>query len=376
MRIGIDIKCLRTNKSGIGKYLQGLLDVLQKIDFENEYFLFSPTAIDYKISNPNFKLVIDSFSLKIPGILWQQFRLPFVSKKYRLNYFWGPEQTIPLWGMGKTKTILTLHDFVYRRYPETMRTSVRLINKFIGEKSIEKANLIFANSNFTKKELEFFHEPIQKQIIQVVPCGIPAGENNSSCEIDYSKREFQMLFAGSMEPRKNLSNLIYALEILQKKGINIPLVMTGQGGWKNKAFKEQLEKSPVKDNVRHLGYVSEPELHELYEKSLAVVFPSLYEGFGMPIIEALSKGTPVLTSKDSVMNEIAGDFAFYFDPKSPESIALALQHFIENQELYFKEMNSKLKERNLWLSSYTWENSAKKFLEILSNYNESPKDCP
>lgn len=360
MRIGIDIKCLRYNNSGIGRYLSALLDCLQEIDRENEYYLFAPRPIDYPINNPRFKTVFNPgnfIQAKLPGILWQQLVLPRLLQENRIDVFWGPEQTLPLKD-APYKKVLTIHDFVYRRYPETMRKSVRWINTHIGEWSIAKAQKLAVNSDFTKEELLHFFPDLSHEKIAVVPCGISRKETREKKE-----RKRQLLFVGSLEPRKNLKNLVKALEILAQEGIRIPLIMTGPTGWKNSQEILLLKDSPVAKDIQHLGFVDDKKLDELYATSTAVIFPSFYEGFGLPILEALQWGTPVLTSKGSVMESIARDCGIYFDPEDPQSIADTLRVFLST-ETPWKYLEGKEQERQDTLNLYRWEKSAQQLIRI------------
>ena len=367
MRIGIDIKCLRYNNSGIGRYLISLLDALQEIDYENEYFLFSPHAIDYPITNKNFKLCPYSgkfaFQKKIPGILWQQLTLPRLLKQYQIDVFWGPEQTLPL-GKASCKKVLTVHDFVYKRYPETMRKSVRWINNHIGESSIKEADVVAVNSDFTKSELLHYHPNIEHGKIAVVPCGI----NCVVTPLCANPQRKGLLFVGSLEPRKNFGNLVKALEILDKKGIQVTLTMTGPKGWKNSSENSLLQNSPVAKNIQHLGFVSDDDLKNLYAKSAAVIFPSVYEGFGLPVLEALNYKTPVLTTKGSVMEEIAGDCGIYFDAQNPESIAQTIEAFLNGPQDF---LNDKEDKRKAILEKYQWKNSAKQLVQIFEQLGRS-----
>ena len=367
MRIGIDIKCLRYNNSGIGRYLISLLDALQEIDYENEYFLFSPHAIDYPIKNKNFKLCPYSgkfaFQKKIPGILWQQLTLPRLLKQYQIDVFWGPEQTLPL-GKASCKKVLTVHDFVYKRYPETMRKSVRWINNHIGESSIKEADVVAVNSDFTKSELLHYHPNIEHGKIAVVPCGI----NCVVTPLCANPQRKGLLFVGSLEPRKNFGNLVKALEILDKKGIQVTLTMTGPKGWKNSSENSLLQNSPVAKNIQHLGFVSDDDLKNLYAKSAAVIFPSVYEGFGLPVLEALNYKTPVLTTKGSVMEEIAGDCGIYFDAQNPESIAQTIEAFLNGPQDF---LNDKEDKRKAILEKYQWKNSAKQLVQIFEQLGRS-----
>lgn len=363
MRIGIDIKCLRTNNSGIGRYTRNLLDALQQVDAANEYILFSPSPVDYSITNPKWKFVIRP--TKLPGILWQQWILPGELQREKVDVIWGPEQTLPVGNLQSTVSVLTVHDFVYRRFPETMRKSVLWITRSFGHWSIQKANAIVPVSEFTKGELFHFYPNIDKDKVEVVSCGVNVHEHNESTQA----RKEQLLFVGSLEPRKNLTTLIKALEILKEQDIAIPLVLTGPKGWKNKNFKDLISDSSVAENVCHKGFVSDEELRRLYSESAAVIFPSLYEGFGLPVLEALASRTPVLTSRGTVMESILGECGTYFDPSSPQSMAEAIKNFLnahQGQDNSPAVMNPENFEnrRQAILSQYTWENSARKLIKV------------
>lgn len=357
MRIGIDIKCLRTNNSGIGRYTRNLMNALQKVDSSNEYVLFSPSPVDYQITNPKWRAVV--VSSKLPGILWQQLVLPKALKREKIDVVWGPEQTIPVCGLGhcsnhaKISSVLTIHDFVYKRFPETMQKSVLWITRIFGSKSIKSASAIVPVSEFTKSELFHFYPDLNKDKVDVVSCAV----NSAAAGIAPSRKK-QLLFVGSLEPRKNLPNLIHALEILQKKGVVVPLILTGPKGWKNKTFKDLIASTNVAENICHKGYVSDEELRTLYKESSAVVFPSVYEGFGLPALEALSFGTPVLTSKGTVMASALGDCGLYFDAADPQSMAQVIEKFW-NAGYEVPESS-----RRTLLARYTWENSASKLIEV------------
>lgn len=360
MRIGIDVKALRSQKAGIARYIIGLLQALQEIDSENEYVLFSPQSIDLTIKNPRWKMVICPGIIRLPGILWQQLILPFAVKKENLDLFWGPEQTLFLCPIPGVKKILTIHDFVYKRYPQTMQKSVLCIQHFFGNLSLFLANRIICVSDFTTKELIHFFPRIPQSKIGIASCGYLDDKTSPSIQ-----REPFLLFVGSIEPRKNLIRLIKALEILHQRKIDIPLYLTGPSGWKNLELKTLLALSPIQKNVTHLGFVSNEKLKELYLQCKALIFPSMYEGFGIPILEALALKTPILTSKNSVMEEIAGPCANYFDSSSEKSIAKAIESFWFSKSLTtftIEQEEARLK----ILGRYTWNNAASAMLTHFS----------
>lgn len=359
MRIGIDIKCLRYNNAGIGRYLRSMLGALQEIDSENEYFLFTPSASSFKPSKQNFKVIVCKSKIRQPGILWQQNTLPSFIRKNNIDVFWGPEQTIPSARLGKTAKVLTVHDFVYKRYPETMVKSVLWINKFFGRKSIKTADIICPVSKFTQRELVHFFPKVNPEKIRIVCCGV---DSHMAAKQNF-QRGTNLLFVGSLEPRKNLGNLLQALEILHGEGIDIPLTITGPSGWKNTNIHKKLEKTSIANNVQYLGFVTEQTLNELYDTCAAVIFPSVYEGFGLPVLEALSHGTPVLTTQGSVMEEVAGSFANYFDASSPTSIANAIKAFYSEIALRYKDMETRNFKLQELVNQFSWKNSAQKLLD-------------
>ena len=362
MRIGIDIKCLRYNNAGIGRYLRCILDALQRIDNRNEYLLFAPSNTPFEPTAPNFKVKVCKSDIKLPGILWQQSTLPGIIRENDLDIFWGPEQTLPVGNTGKTIRVLTVHDLVYKRYPETMVKSVLWVNKIFGNKSIDVADAIFSDSEFTKNEILHFFPEIDKEKIHVVHCGAAATLVQPTGR---KPRQGRLLFVGSLEPRKNLPALVRALEILHADGLDIPLSITGPKGWKNQTIFGILEKSPVAGNITHLGFVSEEELRELYDTCAALVFPSFYEGFGLPVIEALAHRMPVLTTKGSVMEEVAGKFATYFDAGDPQSIANAIRDFWNRRESAEQELLQEESGLEELLHHFSWENTATKLLGYL-----------
>lgn len=363
MRIGIDIKCLRYNNAGIGRYLRCILDALQKIDSQNEYLLFAPTEAPFEPTAPNFKVKVCKSEIKLPGILWQQSTLPGIIRENALDIFWGPEQTLPVGNTGKTIRVLTVHDLVYKRFPETMAKSVLWVNKIFGNKSIEVADAICPVSKFTQNEIAHFYPEINKDKMHLVCCGTETG----TTEPKPQRRGENLLFVGSLEPRKNLPTLIRALEILHDEGIDIPLTMTGPKGWRNKSIHDILSKTPIANNITHLGYVDDSTLGELYDTCAAVVFPSLYEGFGLPAIEALAHRAPLLTTKGSSMEEITGEFAIYFDANDPTSIADAIRSFYSNREAAEQKLRQESAKLNELLARYSWENSARALLRLFES---------
>lgn len=360
MKIAVDVRALKDN-SGVTRHLKTFLDKLQLLDQENEYFLLSNRKITYTISNPKWKLVSDySF---VPGTMWIQLFLPFQLKKLKIDLFWAACQICPIVNL-KCKVILSVYDLVYKHYSKTMRHSVRIISQLLIPLSMKKADTVIVSSDFIKKDiLETYKGQIAKEKIVVIPCGSP--EWVVTEEMRNLPKENYLLFVGNLEPRKNLVNLLSAIEILYNKGVVIPLHIVGPSGWKNSKIMEKLLNSPINNQVSLTGYLSEADLITEYIKCKAVMFPSIYEGFGLPILEALYLDKPVITSKGSSMEEIAQDCAIYVDPKDVNCIASEMMKLFSDNP----QPIPSLQHTKSIVNSFSWKKSAYKMMNIFRDHS-------
>ena len=363
MRIGIDIKAFKNGTTGIARYVRSILDRLQELDRENEYFLFSCAPSDYVIVNSRWKKVITSW--RLPGIVWQQTVLPRQLRKYAIDLLWAPEQMCPIFLSGTIKVISTVYDLVFLRYPQTCVWSNRLIQKYLFPWAIRRSDVLSPISDYIVREMEHAYAGLLPgKKMRPVYCGGP--EWHPPQGGGESKRENFLFFAGNLEPRKNLGRLIKALEILRRKhGLTIPLHLAGPAGWKNRSFHALIESSIIREDIMFLGYLSEQDLKREYLACKALIYPSLYEGFGLPVLEALALDCVVLTSEGTVMQEVARNSAMYFDPKNPESIAAAIKH------LYDPDFDRRkcLGDTTEILRKFSWDNAARTLLLIMDEIN-------
>jgi alpha-1,3-rhamnosyl/mannosyltransferase len=198
---------------------------------------------------------------------------------------------------------------------------------------------------------------------------IPNGKPNWTIPPDYlrDKRESFLLLVGSIEPRKNILGFLSALRLLyESTGILPPVKITGPTGWKNHSIFSILQKPPYNDMVTFCGFVSDEELKRLYLTCKAVIYPSLYEGFGLPVLEALSMDCLLLTSAGTVMEEIAEKAAVYFDPQDPTDIARQIASVWENKI----DCAAILQHRQLVLARYDWALTAKKLMQLFTSVVE------
>jgi glycosyltransferase involved in cell wall biosynthesis len=360
MRIGIDIKAFKNGSTGIARYLRSLMDELQIVDRDNDYFLFTCAPSTYKIVNPKWQIIVTPW--KLPGILWQQLILPKLLVRYKINTLWAPEQICPIYCSKAIKIITTVHDLTFIRFPETSQVSNRWIQRVLFPQTINRSSIIIPVSVFIRREIEqTYLRKFKNKQIEPVFNGSPNWMVPQNYSID--KRQNHLFFPGNLEPRKNLPRLIKSLELLHEKhGLSVPLHLAGPAGWKNNTLFSLIENSPIKHLVTHLGYLSEEALQKEYLECKALVYPSLYEGFGLPVLEALALDCPVLTSKNTVMEEIAGDAALYFDPTNHESISETIKALYSAS---FKRM-SILRHRDEICARYSWKREAKKLLSLIS----------
>jgi glycosyltransferase involved in cell wall biosynthesis len=354
MNIGIDIKAFKNGSTGISRCVRSILDELQQIDSVNNYYLFECRESNYSPINPNWKKITQRS--KLPGTVWQQLCLPRLIKKHKIDIFWAPEQICPVFRMPPSiKIVTTIHDFTYLRYPETCEMSVLLVGRTLMGLTVKKSSALLPVSDYIKNELTAFYPRLKStsKIIRAVHNGV----NDWDTNVPSVKRNNFLFFPGNLEPRKNLSRLIKALEIVNASGFELDLHICGPKGWKNSSFYKLVELSPIKNQIKHLGFLSEEELINQYMVCLAVVFPSFYEGFGLPVIEALRLNTPVLTSRGTVMEEVAGESATYFDSYDVNSIAETIMTFMKTGGPPINREK---------LNRYTWRRSAESLLEVFN----------
>lgn len=266
------------------------------------------------------------------------------------------------------KKVVTVHDMVYKAFPETVRGRTRFMLETGLKKSMKRADIIVTDSEFSKREIiKYFPEHSGK--IRVVPCGVDCRRFRPCANpetIEKVKKSLEIegnyfLYVGTIEPRKNLIRLIRAYKVFAGHVQNPPkLVLAGAKGWLCGDIYALVRKLGIDNQVIFTKYVPSENMPILIGGAIAFVFPSLYEGFGMPPLEAMACGVPVLTSGEASLPEVVGDCAVICDAYSVKSIAKGLYRLYKNPDLR-KELSRRGHER---AGLFTWENSAKKLHAI------------
>jgi glycosyltransferase, family 1 len=269
----------------------------------------------------------------------------------------------------KGKTVVTVHDMVYKAFPETVRGRTRLMLNIGLKRSMNRADIIVTDSEFSKGEiLKYF--PRHENKIRVVPCGVDMKKFhpcNDEKRIKSVKKSLEIdgdyfLYLGTIEPRKNLERLIKAYALFVKKvGENAPLlVLAGGKGWLYSGIFERVRSLGLENKVVFTKYVPSEDMNPLMCGAKAFVFPSLYEGFGMPPLEAMACGVPVLTSGEASLPEVTADCALVCDAYSEKSIAVGLYRLYSDENLRKKLAEKGLERARL----FSWERSAETLYNV------------
>jgi glycosyltransferase involved in cell wall biosynthesis len=386
MNIGVDIRSLMAkNRTGVGEYTLESLNAIFKLDKKNQYFLFYNSYKDLdkfipQWEEPNVHYVSTRYSNKI-------LNLALTTKILRLNrllpdridYWYSPN--INFLCLDKNvKHIITIHDLSFKIFPEFYTYKQRLWHLFTNpKKQCRQAALIIVPSENTKQDL-IQHYQINEEKIKVIYPGIskkcsqiPSAQNKIIVQKKYNLPENFILFLGSIEPRKNILGLIEAFEKLPAHLTDkYPLLIAGASGWKNHSIYEKAIKSKLKNQIKFLGYISKSDKSSLYSLAKLFIFPSFYEGFGFPVIEAMKIGTAVITSNRSSLPEICESSAYLIDPNNSYSLMLGIKNILENKTL----REEYLKRGLMQASKYSWNDYAKNWLEnlVLSQVTDNQID--
>jgi len=318
MNIGIDVKSLSKRYTGIAVYIYDLIRYFNELDNVDEFFLYShkPFELDFKLNKNFHKRIYKGITGSI-GVMFQ------LSKRLRndnIDLFWGPEHCL-VWGKQKFKQVVTIHDLAVLHNPNVGTRYNALLQRFMTIPSCRNADKIIAISQSTANDV-IQTSGVDKNKIQIIYNGdSPYIEKNKTYTVEEQKEienKFSIkkgcffLFVGSIEPRKNIETIIDAYSMYRKSG-DFKLVLAGGLGWRYRKIINKIQESPYKSDIILTGYCSSEEKEFLYRNTASLVFPSLWEGFGFPIVEAMSVGAPVITARVSSLPEVGGDCAFYID---------------------------------------------------------------
>jgi glycosyltransferase involved in cell wall biosynthesis len=368
--IGIDGSRLTVGeRTGTETYTYHLLAALARLDVPDPIRVYlnapSPPADLPRLGEP--------VCIPFPR-LWTHVRLSWEMQRRPPDVLFVPAHVIPL---RHPASVVTIHDLGYLHHPESHPAVARRLLDLTTRWSVRVARRVVAISDTTRRDL-IAHYGVPAARIQVIPHGVDHAMRPATGDAiaDLRRRldlpEAYVLFVGTIQPRKNLGRLADAMGVVARAGLPHRLVMAGKQGWMATEVETEIARSDVADRVRYLGYVPSSDLPALYTGAAAFCFPSLYEGFGLPVLEAMACGTPVVASNRSAIPEVAGEAALLVDPTNPRAIGEALCHVLSDPPL-----RTELVERgHRRTRRFTWERTAIETIALLRAVRDSATRPP
>lgn len=350
MRIAIDARFSGPEFAGIGIYTRSIINALLRVDKDNEYIILK------SIISPQSHPLSD---------LWDNLYLPLYIKIKKVHLLFSPAYRAPLW-KSNFKLVITIHDLSPFLVPQTFPKRFKSYMQQIIKRGIYQADHIIAVSNSAMENILHNFPDLPPQKITAIPHGLeefarkdfPA-ETIKNVESKYGIIEPFIFYLGTIEPRKNLERLINAYEIFTTWRKDVPLlVLGGKKGWLSEGIYQRA--MLLKDKIRFTGFIEEEDLPVLYSRASLFVFPSLYEGFGLPLLEAMSFGVPIIASDIPTNREVLGEAGYYFPAEDVEALAKCLTKLWDDEKLRMELSEVGRKK----IEDYSWDKAARKLKSV------------
>ncbi len=370
MKISLDISQIVYSGTGVARFTDGLVNAILENDKNNDWlFFFSglrrqlSKELEKRIADRGFKLLKWKLPPSVLSFYWNDLHrfsslLPTpYSLQTNPDWFISSDWAEP--AVSRTKKATVIHDLVFKRYPETVNGKIRQTQTKRLEWVKKESNIIFADSEATKKDIVDILGVAATKIVVNYP-GVtvtkPAETTVKQTLKKYDLTKPFILAVGKLEPRKNLDRLIDAMKQWNNEAID--LVIVGPKGWDSTI--QQYNNSAI-SNIKFLGYVNDTELYSLYSLSLFLIYPSIWEGFGYPLVEAMKLGKPVACSNTSSIAEIAGEAALTFDPQDVNAMTHCIDAMSRDKRLR-KDLIAKGYRRS---TIFSWQNYYNNFIQTL-----------
>jgi glycosyltransferase involved in cell wall biosynthesis len=368
MRICIDTSPAVHRRAGLGRYAQELLAALLSVDADDEYVAFYHRPQDAHLDPPldrvpHLTTTLDTKPWRFAALFAQFLRMPQDRMFPGIDLFHATDHLLPR--LTRVRTVFTLHDLIFRLYPGTHKPLNRWFLTLVMPRFLEAADAVIAVSEHTKRDAMRFYG-LDEAKIHVVYEGVDARFRPAPAEAiarvrrDHGLPSKFILSLGTIEPRKNLTSLLEAYHTLRARGSEVGLVIVGQKGWLYEGFFRRLHELGLDNEVVFTGFVPDADLPAIYSAAELFVFPSLYEGFGLPVLEALACAAPVVTSDSSSLPEVAGDAALLVDPTSVGHLVEAMTTVLESEDV-----RADLKARGpRQAARFNWDKAARETLAV------------
>lgn len=366
-RIGIDYTPAYEQGGGIGRLVRDLVQALAQRDTETDYRLFIAGSSD-AIPSPgeNFSLRMTRLSPTWLARIWHRAQIPLP-----VEFFTGPVDLYHATDFvlppvrQSTRTIVTVHDLSFVRVPETATPTLKQYLDIVVPRSVHRADHVLADSAATKADLIDLYQ-LRPEKITVLLSGVDprfkpvTGDTSGVLERYNIPRKPYIFSIGTVQPRKNYGRIVEALANLRAAKRDIDLVIAGGKGWLDAPLYQTIAHTGMSDYVHMIGFADDADIPALYSAATCVAFPSLYEGFGFPVLEAMACGTPVVTSNISSLPEVAGDAALMIDPYDIDALTDALQKLITDDALRTRLITLGFAQS----AQFSWEEAARSLRQI------------
>jgi glycosyltransferase involved in cell wall biosynthesis len=352
---------LQDHLEGVGYFIYETLKRITRDHPEHRFiFIFDRPYDERFVTGENVEAVVSGPPARHPLLwkFWYDVRIPAILKKYKADIFVSADGFCSL--HTKVPQCLVLHDLAFLHYPAAIKKAHLLFYKRYTPKFLAKAGSVATVSRFSKEDI-LEQYPVEPGRIDIVYNGVNEifqpldDEEKIAVKTAYTDGKEYFVYTGSIHPRKNLINLLKAFSVFKKRQqTNMKLVLTGRLAWKYESFKEDLRSYKYRNDVVMMGYVDQETLSRVIGAAWGMVYPSLWEGFGVPVLEAMRAGVPVITSVASAMEEVAGEAALYADPEDHKAIG-------EKMMLLYKDENLRkelIKKGTATAAQYNWERTA------------------
>ncbi len=364
MRIGINTRLLlpKGHPEGLGRFTYELTSRMAINHPEVEFIFFFDRPFNPKfVYSKNVTPVVIPLQARHPVLfyLWYEWLLPYYLKKYKIDIFFSPDNFLSL--STKVTQVLAVHDLAYIHLPETLPSLIKKYYHYFMPKYVKKADCIVTVSDHSKKDILNNFPFLEDSKIKTIYSALPSGfkETHQFEKIEITDPYF--IVVGSINPRKNTLRILQAIDLV-KTNKKFKVVFAGRFMWKSDGELNDIWQRLIQeDKIVHVENATDSQIINYISQSQALLYPSLFEGFGLPILEGMACGVPVITSNTSSMPEVAGGAAILVDPFKPDEIASAIQSII-NEEIDREVMVEKGLKR---AKDFSWDNIAIELFSIL-----------
>lgn len=368
MRIAIQAADLdHARIDGTRVYIHNLLKYFGKLDSSSEFLIYHKKKFNPELTPPvfpNYKIITKNFPK-----LWTQTRLALDLWKEKPDVLWMPLHSIPLFRSKNIKTVVTIHDLAFKYFPETFPKKDLIKLEILTKLAVENSNKIITISESSKKDILKFYPKVTEDKIKVISHGFDAEVFSRERDLRKEKEIKEkyeivgnyILSTGGLQPRKNLETLVEAFNQIKKEFTELKLVLAGENAWLSESLYKKIGYSSCKRDIILTGQVNFSDLSHLYRGAEIYVYPSLYDGFGITLLEGFASKVPVIAAKNSSLPEVGGEAALYFDAKNSEELSSKVKEILTNDDLRRELIGKGLDQTK----KFSWEKCARETLGYL-----------